>query len=69
MTTTYTFDQLKEDVRKEAEAQQRHYYEWGNEPRGYVSTGHYENNSWIPGDQMTKEEAINNGFTFHNPHP
>jgi hypothetical protein len=47
-----------------------HYYKWGNEPTGFVSTGYYDTNEvWRECDQMSMEDAEKNGLTFHCPYP
>lgn len=43
------------------------YYEWGNEPAGYVSTGCYIDEVFLSCSQMLKTNAINIGLRFHNP--
>lgn len=52
-----------------AEIKPKHWYEWGDEGTGVVSTFAYD--KW--GDyhftgKMEKQKAIDLGLTFHNPH-
>lgn len=47
----------------------KYYYEWGNEPSGYVSTYTVENGLAIDGPQMERSAAIANGYTFDCPYP
>lgn len=47
----------------------KHWYEWGNEGMGYVSTGYYNNRGqWCSTGIMKKDAAVLKGLTFHNPH-
>lgn len=46
-----------------------HWYQWGDEPAGYVSIGAYMDGVWHGMGWIKKDEAINAGLTFHNPHP
>ena len=45
-----------------------HWYQWGNEPTGYVSVGAYVDDVWYGMGVVRKDEAIQSGLTFHNPH-
>lgn len=45
----------------------KHYYSWGNEPFGHVSTGLYINDEWCECGTMKYEEALAKCLTFSNP--
>lgn len=44
------------------------YYEWGNEPFGYVTIGMYVDDIFINCGQIKKSEALENGLVWFNPH-
>lgn len=47
----------------------KYYYEWGNEPSGFVSTYTVENGVVVNGPQMAKAKAVANGYIFDSPFP
>lgn len=44
------------------------YYEWGNEPTGYVSVGLYIDDEFYSCGQVLKTEVIEAGLPYHSPH-
>lgn len=44
-----------------------HYYQWGDEPTGYVTCGLYLNDLWYNCGIISKKDAENNGLTYHCP--
>lgn len=44
------------------------YYEWGNEPAGYVSTGAYVDGVFKSTGWRIKAEITRTGLPYHNPH-
>lgn len=44
-----------------------YYYEWGNEPRGFVTAGYYKDDVWHTHGHISKKDAVLLGLTFHNP--
>ena len=48
---------------------EKYYYEWGNEPSGYVSTYTVKNGVVVNGPQMAKAKAVANGYIFDSPFP
>jgi len=47
----------------------KYYFEWGNEPTGYVSTYSVKNGIVTNGPQIEKSAAIANGYIFDCPFP
>lgn len=45
------------------------YYEWGDEPRGYVSTGCYMDDVFYNTGKISRKEATKMGLYFHCPYP
>lgn len=47
----------------------KHYYNWGDEPVGYVSTGYYDKSDiWRSTGLCTKEKAIQLKLTYNCPY-
>jgi len=49
--------------------EKKYYYQWGNEPSGYVSTYTVVNWEIVHGPLMRESEALANGHIFDCPYP